>query len=204
MKILAWNVQGAKKHQISEEIRFLQKFQQPDLVFVIETMASEATSKQIIPQLGFDHYDFTLPVQHSGGIWVLWNNKNILAHVLLKEDRAIHMLVFDVLIQKFSIISGIYAPAQPCHKDAFWAHLRNLNGVIDKPWCIIGDFNELEYPDDKQGGAMATPSRLTRLPCFLNSCQGVSLPVLGRSFTWKKRIHGPTVIFCSIPILIGP
>ena len=49
MKILAWNVQGAKKHQIREEIRFLQTFQQPDLMFVIETMASEATSKQIIP-----------------------------------------------------------------------------------------------------------------------------------------------------------
>jgi len=49
MKILAWNVYGAKKHQIREEIRFLQKFQQLDLVFVIEAIASEATSKQIIP-----------------------------------------------------------------------------------------------------------------------------------------------------------
>jgi len=121
-------------------------------MFVLETMASESTYMQIIPQLGFHHYDFTLPVQHSGGIWVLWNNKNILANVLLKEDRAIDMLVFDVLIQKFIIISGIYAPAQSCHKDAFWNHLRNLNSVIDKPWCLIGDFNELEHPDDKQGG----------------------------------------------------
>jgi len=71
MKIVAWNVQGAKKRQVREEIRFLQRSQQPDLMFVIETMASESTSTQIIPQLGFDHYDFTLPVQHSGGIWVL-------------------------------------------------------------------------------------------------------------------------------------
>jgi len=116
MKILAWNVQGAKKHQIREEIRFLHKAQQPDLIFVIETMASEATSKQILPRLGFEHYDFTLPVNRSGGIWVLWNNKNILAQVISKEDRAIHMLVFDVLIQKFSIISGIYAPAQSGQK----------------------------------------------------------------------------------------
>jgi len=43
------------------------------------------------------------------------------------------MFVFDVLIQKFSIISGVYAPAQPGHKDAFWNHLRNLNSFIDKP-----------------------------------------------------------------------
>jgi len=50
---------------------------------------------------------------------VLWNKKNILANVLLKEDRAIHMLVFDVSSQQFSIISGVYAPVQPNQKDAF-------------------------------------------------------------------------------------
>ena len=80
-------------------------------------MASDGTAKLILPQLGFDHYDYTLPVNHSGGTWVLWNKRNILANVLLKEDRTIHMLVFDVFSQKFSIISGVYAPAQPSHKD---------------------------------------------------------------------------------------
>jgi len=94
LKNLAWNVQCAKKRQIREEIRYLQNTRQPDLLFLIKTMAAETTTKQILPQLGFDHYDFTLPVNHAGGIWVLWNNKNILANVLLKEDRAIHMLVF--------------------------------------------------------------------------------------------------------------
>ena len=151
VKILAWNVQGAKKCQIGEEIRYLLKKQQPDLLFLIETMASESTIKHILPYLGFEYYDYTLPVNHSGGIWVMWNKKNILANVLLKEDRVIHMLVFDVLIQKFSIISGVYAPAQPSHKDAFWNHLRHLNGIIDNPWCLIGDFNELECPADKTG-----------------------------------------------------
>ena len=89
MKILAWNVQGAKKRQLREEIRYLQKSQQPDLLFLIETMTSKETAKQILLQLGFDHYDFTLPVNHLGGIWVLWNKTNILANVLLKGDRAI-------------------------------------------------------------------------------------------------------------------
>ena len=168
MKILAWNVQGAKKHRIRDEIRFIRKSQQPDLIFLIETMASVGTATRILPQLGFDHYDYTLPVNHSGGIWVLWNTQNILANVLLKEDRVIHMLVFDTISQKFSIISCIYAPAQPCQKDAFWSHLRNLYSVIVKPWCLIGDFNELECPSDKQGGPPAASSRFNRLPLFLN------------------------------------
>jgi len=146
-------------------------------------MATESTTQKILPQLGFDPFDYTLPVNRSGGIWVLWNKTNIIANVLLKEDRAIHMLVFDILLQKFSIISGIYAPAQPRHKDAFWNHLTNVNNVFDNPWCLIGDFNELECPADKIGGSPATLSRLTRLPRFLNDCQAVSLPVIGRIFT---------------------
>jgi len=67
-----------------------------------------------------------------------------MANVLAKEERVIHMLVFDVLIQKFCIISGVYAPAQSRHKDAFWNHLINFNNFFDNPWCLIGDFNELE------------------------------------------------------------
>ena len=64
MKILAWNVQGAKKHQLREEVRFLQKVQQPDLVFLLETMASDITAKQILPQFGFDYFDYYLSLIH--------------------------------------------------------------------------------------------------------------------------------------------
>ena len=116
-----------------------------------------------------------------------------MANVLIKEERAIHMLVFYVQIQKFSIISGVYATAQPRQKDAFWNHLSSINSFFDNPWCLICDFNELEYPADKIGGSPVAPSRLHRLPKFLNMCQAVSLPVIGRSYTWKKRIHGNLV-----------
>jgi len=98
MKVLAWNVQGAKKSQIREEVKYLRTVQKPDLVFLLETMATESTTQKILPQLGFDHFDYTLLVNHSGGIWVLWNKTNIMANVLLKEDRATRMLVFDILV----------------------------------------------------------------------------------------------------------
>jgi len=52
----------------------------------------------------------------------------------------------------YSIISGVYAPAQAHDKDSFWTHLLQLNGVFDLPWCIIGDFNELAKPSEKRGG----------------------------------------------------
>jgi len=45
MKIVAWNVQGGKKCQIREELRYLKQVHQPDLMFLIETMTSENTTR---------------------------------------------------------------------------------------------------------------------------------------------------------------
>ena len=130
MKVMAWNVQGAKKHQIRDEIRVINQTHRPDLLFLIETMVSKQTTRKLIDKLGFEHFDFVSPQNHSGGIWVLWNNANIHANVLLKENRAIHMLVMDSAIQKLSIISGIYAPTQIGQKDPFWQHLADLNALL--------------------------------------------------------------------------
>jgi len=96
----------------------------------------------------------------------------------------------DLAIQKLCIISGIYAPAQLGQKDPFWQHLAELNAVIDSPWCLIGDFNELEDLSEKRGGFSLSMSHCRRLPQFLRTIHGSSILVQGRSFTWKKRIHG--------------
>jgi len=97
----------------------------------------------------FDHFDYVEPVNHSGGLVVLWDNGIIHTSVLSKEQRAIHMLVYDMTKHYSSIISGVYAPAQPQDEECFWNHLVQLNNVIDLPWRIIGDLNELAYLSEK-------------------------------------------------------
>ena len=61
MKVMAWNVQGAKKHQIRDEIRVINQTHRPDLLFMIETMVSEQTTRKLIAKLGFEHFDFVSP-----------------------------------------------------------------------------------------------------------------------------------------------
>jgi len=65
------------------------------MIFLLETMFNEKNLLKIVPQMGFDYYDYMLPLNHSGGITVLWNNGNIHASTLLKEQRAIHTLIHD-------------------------------------------------------------------------------------------------------------
>jgi len=84
MKIISWNVQGAKKAKVLEEVKFLQCTYKPDILFLIETMTNDRNTSQIIRKMGFENYDFITPVNHSEGIWVLWNNTHIRDSVLHK------------------------------------------------------------------------------------------------------------------------
>jgi len=112
-------------------------------------MVNEKNLLRILPTLGFDHFDYVLPSSHLGGIAVLWCNNTIHTSVLYKQQRAINMLLYDPTCIQTFIVSGIYARAQSQLKDQFWAHLKELSYVINSPWCLIGDFNELETYNEK-------------------------------------------------------
>ena len=112
-------MQGAKKIQVLEKVRILKHNFQPYILFLLETMTNEKNTWSIIQKMGFDHFDFVLPQNHSGGIWVLWNNDNYQASVLAKENRAIHVLVHDSSKLKNILISGVCAPAQAQEKEQF-------------------------------------------------------------------------------------
>lgn len=131
MKVVCWNVEGVKKTQVLREVKFLTRTHKLDMFFLLETMVNKSNIQRILPLMGFEHFDFVSPVNHSGGIAVFWNNGNVHASILFKETRAIHMLVHDPDKVQNSVISEIYAPAQPRDKRDFWNHLVGLNNVID-------------------------------------------------------------------------
>ena len=78
------NVQSTKKAQVMQEIAFLKKTYKPELVFLSGTMVNKKNILNILPKMGFDHFDYVEPVNHSGGLAVLWDNGLIHASVLSK------------------------------------------------------------------------------------------------------------------------
>jgi len=71
MKIISWNVQGAKKAQVIQEIKHLIRFHKPDICLSLETMVNDTQMNALLPKLGFNHYDFISLINHSGGTAVL-------------------------------------------------------------------------------------------------------------------------------------
>jgi len=86
------------------------------------------------------------------------------------------MLVHDTKKKCKLVISGVYAPAQQRDKDSFWSHLLQMNTIIDLPWCLIGDFNELANPVKKKGGQRYPITKFARLNNFMDTINAVSIP----------------------------
>jgi len=68
MKIICWNVQGAKKSQLRHEVKFINRTIKPDILILLETLVNCQNSSLIIRQLGFQHSSTIPPVNHKGGI----------------------------------------------------------------------------------------------------------------------------------------
>ena len=56
MKIISWNVQGAKKRLLKAEISLLIRSHKPYMLILLETMTNERNSKQIISKLGYESF----------------------------------------------------------------------------------------------------------------------------------------------------
>jgi len=89
--------------------------------------------------------------------------------------------------------SAVYTPAQTQDKNAFCDYLKHLHDVIDLPWCLMGDFNEMLLSSNKIGGSPLKVSKTQRLSDFLAYSKGVDANVHGLIFTWKKFLRGQLI-----------
>jgi len=149
MKVVCWNVQGAKKPQLRLEVRFINRTIKPGILILLKTMVNAQNADLIIRTLGFSHYERIPTDNHCGGIWCLWNPVNVDITIITKDSRAIHCHVTDNGNNMHCMLTAIYALARSGDKDIFWQHLKQLNELITLPWCLMSDFNELLEFSDK-------------------------------------------------------
>lgn len=56
-------------------------------------------------------------------------------------------------------VTWVYAPPYFSNKDAFWESWSHQSWNDGTPWLVIGDFNELLWSFEKEGGAPWNPRR---------------------------------------------
>lgn len=185
MNTLSWNVRGAAGAVFWRTFRELINAHHHDVVILTKTCVSGDRANKIISSLGFQRYSKVDAMGFAGGIWVIWNPEVIFMEPIASSFQEIHL---EAKVRNFSfLLTAIYG--SPCferHK-LLWSSLSNLSLVLNYPWLLLGDFNDIASPTEKFGGGPPNFIKIETFNNFLNNCGLIDLGYVGPSFTWTNR-----------------
>lgn len=102
------------------------------------------------------------------------------------------LLLSGIFKQSFEcVIVNIYAPNNVRSRGQLWEVLGRLKSYFHKPWCIVGDFNEIRFLNERRG-CLRRDKGMIEFNEFIERMELVDLPLLGRGFTWCNSVEGDT------------
>ena len=85
--------------------------------------------------------------------------------------------------------TGIYGESKNEGKDITWKTLRTLKKKFDLSWLCSGDFNEILFSYEKEGGPPRAELNMQKFRQALVDCGLHDLGFVGDPFTWRNNHH---------------
>ncbi|CAL5438392.1 unnamed protein product [Camellia sinensis] len=155
MKWLSLNCWGLGNPRTVQGLQLLLKYEDPNVVFLMETKCNKARMERLRCKFGFSSGFFVDRDGLGGGLALLW-----------KGDT-------QFTIQNYSCghidihwrLAGFYGNPNASKSRDSWELLRRLAPLSVNPWLVLGDFNEVLFSHEKLG--MHTRNRaLIDMPKF--------------------------------------
>lgn len=141
--------------------------------------------EEVRRRIGFDGCFAVDKVGRNGGVAFFCRN-SLKCEIVSYSFHHVDVCIDDARKGKWRI-TGFYGfPERTCRRES-WALLRRLAGTLSLPRCVIGDFNDLLFPDDKWGW-VDRPNYLFK--GFREAVQVaglIDLNLEGYPFTWNAK-----------------
>ena len=192
-KLLARNVRGLNSPARTATIYQAVVEARVDIVCIQETKMQVIMTGVVRQCLGnkFENFFYVPATGTRGGILIAWDHL-----VVSVTNSHITQNTLTVLISQegapFWGLTGVYGPQGDAEKVAFLEEIRDVRDLHVGPWAIVGDFNLLVNPEDKN---MATVNRrmMARVRAMLNRLELKELYLNGRRYTWSNERRDPTM-----------
>ncbi|KAL0371934.1 UNVERIFIED_CONTAM: hypothetical protein Scaly_0875000 [Sesamum calycinum] len=188
MKIEFWNVKGLNRPLKQNGVAHLIKNNQLCLLGILETKLAATAIPKIIHRLfpGWcqaNNFDAIV----GGRILIIWNPAVIDLHPEDISPQVIHCRVTNKSSQLSFYISFTYGLYIVVNRRSMWEKLLELGRPLSMPWIILGDFNCVKSPAQKQLGV---PPTWYELQDFADCCLALGLhdaQTTGCYYTWYSN-----------------
>ncbi|XP_030949822.1 uncharacterized protein LOC115973699 [Quercus lobata] len=144
-------------------------------------------AKEITDRLPFNGAIRSDAIGFIGGIWLLWNLDRVEINVLAITKQEIHV---DVKVRSSDfawLLSAIYASPRSAERCVLWDNLTKVADLHNKPWIMVGDFNEPLLEEDKFGGRGVSINRSLLFKDCLDRCNMLDMGFSGPRYTWTNK-----------------
>ena len=138
----------------------------------------------------FDMFEFVPSVGNSGGLITAWMSSVFTGVPIFSETFALGVRLTSTQSNDSWTLVNIYGPCVDPNRTIFTTWLFDLDIPNCEDWLILGDFNFIRAPDNRnRGGGDANDMLLFNE--FIRRQSLVELPIKGRSFTWSNMQIDP-------------
>jgi hypothetical protein len=179
MKLCGLNCRGLRNRRAVRALLDLKKQIKPDVLFLSETHLDKARAENLMRKLGYDSLSVHESDGQSGGLLMLWGTETKIK-VQSVTKNFIDVIIEDEIDWRFT---GIYGEPSWNQKHITWDALRDLHGQLQLPWLALGDFNEILFNYEKEGGRPRTQQAMQLFHDALRDCDLDDMGYVGHLFT---------------------
>ncbi|KAH7867325.1 hypothetical protein Vadar_031984 [Vaccinium darrowii] len=181
-----WNCRGASNPHFRWNFVELVRDHKRLMVILTETRIGGSRVETICQSLGFTNFYIVDSVGFAGGIWLLWNEDNIICDVLHSIEQEIHACIQVSPHTSPWLISAIYASPHFARRKFLWESLKIFSPHQSLPWLLLGDCNQVLTSEDKFGGNPVNSARANLFKDCLDTCGMLDLGFSGSRYTWSN------------------
>ncbi|XP_057453240.1 uncharacterized protein LOC130745118 [Lotus japonicus] len=188
INVLAWNVRGAANASCKRNLKEVVRKYKPDVCFLFETHIQFRRVESYWARLGYRPLAIEEARGQAGGVWAL----GLIGLPLTVDQVSLHPQAISLRFRSPSaswVCTGVYASPIPTQRHHLWEHLRQVEPLVQGPWAMIGDFNDIAVASEQRGGTFS-PSRATAFVEGYESCGMMDLGSFGLTYTWNRHAQG--------------
>jgi hypothetical protein len=135
-------------------------------------------------------FEYLPSVGASGGLLIAWNEHLFQRHIFHVNDYSISIQFTSTQSGETWYLTNVYGPCQPDIRSDFINWFHNFPMDDDACWLILGDFNYVRYPHNRnrEGGCIQDMLLFNEA---INHQALIEIPLKGRSFTWSNMQEVP-------------
>ncbi|XP_074271406.1 uncharacterized protein LOC141595341 [Silene latifolia] len=184
-----WNVRGINSTNKQNDVRYFLHNNNVGIFSLLETRVHSNSINKVHQGIENNWSLVHNNSVHDGGrIWVIWDSGNYTIDTISIEAQVIYVKVTCITGQMWWM-SVIYGFNRVNERLPLWTSLRSMRQVVNGPWLIMGDFNNVLAMCERVGSVVSS-NELRGFQDCVDDSGLIDLPAQDAFFTWNNK-HEP-------------